>query len=128
MEWLVGKKALNAIVSHQPEAEDGAHDMAKKVGAHAEAHLEAVRGSTHWYKIHPETSPPHETEIKVEKGTDPKHTQDSFVVMEGNNPMATEYGHHPSGVFGPEGSLGHVPTRPPAGLHILGLAAAVVGG
>ncbi|MGZ3380401.1 MAG: DUF5403 family protein [Isosphaeraceae bacterium] len=119
MVFLIGEKAMNGIVAHLDEVESAVHREAEEIGERAKANLEAARGTTHWHKIHPETSPPHQTSVKVEKGTDPAHTEDSFVFLEGLNPMAIEFGHAPSGVFGPGGELGHLQTKAPHGLYIL---------
>lgn len=123
MVYLIGQKALNGIVAHLEGVEDAVHDQAKTVGRRAKANLAEARGSTRWHKIHPETSPPHVTDVAVEQGIDPAHTEDSFVILEGLDPMATEFGHAPSGVFGPGGELGHLQTKAPHGLYILTRAA-----
>jgi Family of unknown function (DUF5403) len=119
MVQLIGKKAMNLVVSHLGEVKDAVHHKAKSVGDLAKANLEAVRGTTHWHKIY---GPSHLTEVTVTRGE-----TDSFVNLDAPNPMAIEYGHRPSGVFGPGGSLGHIESKSPRGLHILGLSAALAG-
>jgi hypothetical protein len=115
MVQLIGRKALNRIVAHLPECKDGVHKEAKQIGRRAEANLAAARGSTHWHKIH---GPSHTTRISVSQGE-----VDSFVNMDGEDPMAIEFGHAPSGVFGKGGEFGHLETKAPHGLYILTSAA-----
>lgn len=118
MAKLIGRKAMNKVVAHLPVVRNGVHKEAKDIGRKAKALLAEARASTHWRKIHPESSPPHVTRIEVTQGA-----VDSYVQMWGLNPMATEFGHAPSGVFGPDGELGHLQSRAPHGLYILTRAA-----
>jgi len=118
MVQLINEHAMNAVVSHLPEVVSGVREEADGIGAAAKAGLEAARASTHWTKIFPELSPPHVTNIDVEHGS-AEHTQDSFVNLNALNPMALEFGHSPSGVFGEGGKYGHVKTKSPEGLYIL---------
>lgn len=39
---------------------------------------------------------------------------------------SVEYGHLPSGVFGPDGHLGHIRSKPPEGLYILHRAGGLI--
>jgi len=127
VELYYDKKTLDGIIAHMGGVKDELYEEAKKVGKEASTRLTAARASTHWYKIYPDESPPHETKIVVEKGIDPEHNEDSFVIMEGLNPMSIEFGHAPSGVFGKTGSLGHIHTKAPHGLYILTLSAGLSG-
>lgn len=115
MVQLVGQKVMNQIVSHLDEVRDAVHDQAKKTGKVAEANLREARSSTRWTKI---AGPSHQTKVTVTKGD-----VDSFVNLEGPSPESIEYGHSPSGAFGPGGRYGHLKTKSPDGLYILSRAA-----
>ena len=122
MVTLVDQETMDKIVSHLEPVSRGIREEAEAVGAAAKAGLEEARASTRWVKIYPELSPPHVTRISVEHGTG-EYTPDSFVNLHALNPMALEFGHSPSGVFGPGGKLAHVKTRAPEGLYLLHKAA-----
>ena len=111
MARLIGQKAMNTVVSHQQGVVDHVHDVAVKHKRLAKANLDEARASTRWHKIF---GPGHLTEVDVTDGS-----VDSFVNLRAPNPMAIEYGHQPSGVFGPGGRYGHLDTKAPDGLYIL---------
>jgi hypothetical protein len=111
MAKLIGQKPMNIVVSHLDEVRDAVHDEARVVEGRARGYLEEARGSTRWHKIY---GPDHLTRVTLTQGD-----TDSFVNLEAPNPMAIEFGHEPSGVFGPGGELGHIKTRAPHGLYIL---------
>lgn len=117
MVRLIGQKAMNFVVSHDSETNHAVQAQAKKTEGLARANLAEARGSTHWHKIH---GPDHLTQVTLSHGD-----VDSFVNLEAPNPMAIEFGHEPSGVFGEGGSLGHLETKAPEGLYILTRAAIV---
>lgn len=123
IEWYYGRRELNSILAHMAKGE--VHDKGRDVEHLAEANLETARATTHWHKIHPETSPEHATTVTGGAATD--HDEDYLVHLNGNNALALEYGHSPSGVFGPGGELGHLNTKAPEGLYILGRASGLAG-
>lgn len=66
----------------------------------------------------------HETKITTQFGS-----TDGFFSMDGSpftNPKSIEFGHNPSGVFGPGGRYGNRPSKPPEGLYILHRAAGLL--
>lgn len=113
--YLYGETVINHIVSHLGETKRAVDRKAVEVGKVAEANLGSVRASTRWHKIH---GPDHLTQVTTSHGD-----VDAFVNLEAPNAMAIEFGHSPSGVFGPEGSLGYLQTKAPEGLYILHRAA-----
>lgn len=115
---LIGKKAMNIVASHHEDTKAAIHKEVQERGAAAEANLAEARGSTRWHKIF---GPGHLTQTSTSFGG-----VDGFINLEAPNPMAIEYGHSPSGVFGPDGSLGHIHTKAPDGLYILNRAAGLL--
>lgn len=106
---LIGKKAMNLVVSHLEPVRHAVHEEAKGVGDAAQAGLDAERSSTKWHKIH---GPAHLTTIIVRQ-----HEVDSSVELVAPNAVAIEFGHAPSGVFA------GTKTKSPEGLYILHKAA-----
>ena len=115
MVKLIGQKAMNLVVSHLDEVRDAVWDEAKKVERRAEINLAQARASTRWEKIY---GPDHLTRVSASRGD-----VDSFANLEAPNAMAIEFGHQPSGVFGPGGRYGYLDTKAPEGLYILTKAA-----
>lgn len=115
MPKLISTKAMNAVVSHLGGVRDAVHDEAKGIEHAADANLQAVRDTTKWHKIF---GPGHLTSVSASRGE-----VDSFANLHAPNPMAIEFGHSPSGVFGPGGRYGHQKTKAPEGLYILHKAA-----
>lgn len=113
MARLIGEKALNTVVAHIDGVHDALRDQAIETEAIAKRRLESARATTEWVKL---ADPDHLTEINVTEGD-----IDFFVNMEGykQGPMAIEFGHAPSGIFGPGGKFGHVKTKAPYGLYIM---------
>lgn len=118
MAKLIGQKAMNLVVSHNDEVTRAVHQQTRETGARAKANLAAARGSTRWHKIF---GPEGLTEVTETYGD-----VDGFVNLDAPNPMAIEYGHQPSGVFGPNGLLGHIKTKAPDGLYILARASGII--
>lgn len=112
---LIGQKAMNTVVSHHSETHAAIHKETGELETRAKANLDGARSSTRWHKIF---GPGHLTDVTKSFGD-----VDGFVNLEAPNPMAIEFGHAPSGVFGPDGSLGHIHTKAPDGLYILTRAA-----
>lgn len=119
MVQLIGKKAMNLVVSHNHEVVKAVRDENDEVYRRAKANLAQARSSSHWEKIH---GPDHLTKVTKSEGD-----VDGFTNLEAPNPMAIEFGHAPSGVFGPGGSLGHLETKAPHGLYIITRAARLGG-
>lgn len=113
MARLIGKKALNSIVSRIDGVHDAVGDQAKKTEKIAATRLQQARSSTPWVKI---ADPGGLTKITVTEGE-----VDFFVNMEApkQGAMALEFGHAPSGVFGPNGRYADVKTKAPVGLYIM---------
>ena len=115
MAKLIGKKAMNLVVSHLDEVRHEVHREAVGVADAADAGLAEARATTKWYKI---IGPSHLTRVEATK-----HDVDSTADLIAPNAMAIEFGHAPSGVFGPGGRYEHVQTKAPEGLYILHRAA-----
>jgi hypothetical protein len=110
---LYSQKVLNGIVANMPGVHNEVKSEARRIGRIAEVRLDSARASTQWFKI---ADPGNKTKITVEDGA-----VDAFVNLEAYKmgAMALEYGHAPSGVFGPGGRLSHVKTKAPFGLYIM---------
>lgn len=115
MVKLIGNKAMNTVVSHLDGVKRSVRDEAKGVEDAGKALLEAARASTRWHKI---IGPSHLTFVDSSQGE-----VDAFANLTAPNPMAIEFGHEPSGVFGPGGRYGDTKTKAPEGLYILHKAA-----
>lgn len=115
MVQLIGQRAMNLVVSHEEEVRSAVHKEAEAMGEIGKAILEEARASTRWHKI---IGPGHLTFVETTQ-----HDVDSTVDLIAPNAMAIEFGHSPSGVFGEDGSLGHIKTKSPEGLYILHKAA-----
>ncbi|MGZ6053974.1 MAG: DUF5403 family protein [Isosphaeraceae bacterium] len=122
VEWYQGRREFADMIAHM--AREGVYEEGRDVERTAEALLEMERASTRWHKIHPETSPPGMTRVT---GGEASNGTDYLVHLEALNPLALEYGHDPSGVFGEGGALGHIHTKAPEGLYILGRASGLAG-
>lgn len=116
---LIGQKAMNSIVSRHTEVRREVHQKGRQVENKAKANLARARASTRWSKI---VGPGHLSFV-----TGSASGSDYLIHLNAPNAMAIEFGHAPSGVFGPGGSLGHVPSKAPEGLYILIRAAGLAG-
>ncbi|ANA86958.1 hypothetical protein SEA_STROSAHL_23 [Gordonia phage Strosahl] len=116
---LIGQKAMNTVISHLPEVRDAVKKEGRKIERRAEKNLAKARASTQWDKIF---GPDHLTTVSGDMGI-----TDYLVHLNAPNAMAIEFGHAPSGVFGPNGSLGHIETKAPDGLYIIVRAAGLAG-
>lgn len=116
-----GQSAMSGIVSNLGEVNRALYREALEVEGRARDNLTAARASTTHTKIDPSTSPARATRILPVETAPGKYDQDYVVIMEGNNPMATEFGHGASGFFDPE-KYGRQ-TKSPWGLYILTRAA-----
>jgi hypothetical protein len=116
---------LNNIMPGHADVKRAVRAETEKVFARAEANLARERASTRWRKIF---GPNGLTEV-LKDFEDVKASTDGLVILEAEypaNPMAIEYGHQPSGVFGPGGSLEHVDSKAPEGTYILNRAAGLL--
>jgi hypothetical protein len=113
---LKGRREINFIVSHHAVTQASIHEHADAIEARAEANL-ADANATH--RITPKGYFP----AFIDK-TDA--TPDMFVNLNAPDAPALEFGHAPSGVFGPGGALGHLDTKAPEGRYILSRAAGLV--
>lgn len=111
MVHLISEKAMNTVVSHLDEVTGRVRKEADAVADAAKANLEEARASTRWHKI---IGPGHLTNVDSSHGE-----VDAFANLNAPNPMAIEFGHQPSGVFGPGGRYGDTKTKAPEGLYIL---------
>lgn len=122
MARLMGQRSLHGLIAHMPGVQDELFDQAYRIGRIANGRLQHARSTTEWYKI---IGPGDLTEIRVGKSTgkygkvDSKYSADWLVSMYAPNAMAIEFGHAPSGVFGPGGRYGHIKTKAPFGLYIM---------
>lgn len=112
---LIGNKAMNHVISHLPGVVQAVRDENDEIYDRARANLAAARASTQWSKI---VGPDHLTRVTKSHGD-----VDAFTNLEAPNAMAIEFGHQPSGVFGPGGRYGHLDTKAPEGLYIITKAA-----
>jgi len=111
---LIDDYAMNLVVSHIDGVRESVSKEAEVIEGRAKGYLEEARATTHWHNIGDPASTGHRAEVTLTHGD-----VDSFVNLEGPDAIAIEFGHEPSGVFGPGGSLGHLVTRAPHGLYIL---------
>ena len=116
MARLVGRKELEGHISHMWGVQAALFGEANRIRGIADRKLQIERSTTQWVKFDQSTA--HLTEIKVASTTG-KYTQDYWVIMEGPNAWAFEYGHEPSGIFGPGGRFGHIKTQPPKGTYLM---------
>ncbi|QFG11535.1 hypothetical protein PBI_BOGOSYJAY_22 [Mycobacterium phage BogosyJay] len=100
----------NSAAAHHKDTRKAVKKAAREGGARSEARLAAARASTEHTKI---SGPVHQTEVTVNHN----HPTDSFICLDGTDPMAIEFGHFPSGYFAPE-KFGRI-TKAPAGLYII---------
>lgn len=113
---------LEMILAHKKGVNRAIVQETKQRAVAAEGFLEHAKATTPHIKFDDDHD--HETEISTQfNGTD------GFFSMDGSpytNPKSIEFGHNPSGVFGPGGKYGHIPSKPPEGLYILHRAAGLM--
>lgn len=115
---LIGDHAMNIVVSHIDGVRETVAKKAEEIHGVADGLLMEARSTTHWVNIGDPASTGHRYEITKSHGD-----VDSFVNLEGPNPLAMEFGHSPSGYFAPE-RYGHI-TKSPEGLYILTRASGI---
>lgn len=121
------EKDFNAFIAKMDGVQAELKSQASRIGGIAEGRLESARSSTQWHKVDlgSETQPSGLTKIEVHRpfGQYASTSYEVSMVVEGPirfpNAMAIEFGHAPSGVFGPTGRLSHVKTKAPYGLYIM---------
>lgn len=113
---------VNGAAAHHGETQRALLKEKNRVESAAERNLSAARSSTEWDKI---ADPEGLTRIGSDRSTGSYGALDYVVWMEAykQGAMALEFGHAPSGVFGPGGRLSHIVSRAPHGLYILTRAA-----
>lgn len=118
MAKLVGRKGLEGHISHMWGVNAVLLKEATRLRGIADRKLEMERATTRWTKY--DQSLAHKTEIRVEAATG-KYSQDYLVIMEAPKmgAIALEYGHLPSGIFGPGGKFGHIKTQPPKATYLM---------
>lgn len=120
LEITVGKKELNSYLAMVPEVQRKLYGEAKRVERIADNKLDFARASTEWEKI---AAPSHMTYVALQRATTNSQGKasatDYLVTMFAPNVWAIEYGHMPSGVFGPGGRYADVKTKPPRGLYLM---------
>jgi hypothetical protein len=117
---VYGRKLVNGAAARHVETQNRLRKEARQLEGRAKQNLARARASTRWTKIY---GPAHLTRITTTSGVGEYGHLDYLVHLEAPNPMAIEFGHGPSGVFGPTGELGHIETKAPMGLYILTRAA-----
>lgn len=119
MATVYGQKLITSAVTRHREVRGEIRRVTNRVDHRASRNLAKARGSTRWYKIH---GPAHLTQVgSFIDGSD------GVIYLQAPNAMAIEFGHGPSGVFGPGGEYGHLETKAPHGLYILTRAASLAG-
>ena len=126
MATVYGRKLVNGAAAHHVDTQKSLRRLTREVEGKAKSNLAAARGSTEWHKI---ADPGHLTKVGSEHSTGEYGSIDYIVYLEAykQGALALEFGHAPSGVFGPGGSLSHIKTRAPHGLYILTRAAGTGG-
>ena len=122
VELMDNIKRFNGIIAGHNDTKAALRNLKNEVESRAKTNLVQARSSTEWDKI---ADPDNLTDVGSDKSVGKYGHVDYVVWMEAykNGAMALEFGHAPSGVFGPGGRLGHIVTRAPAGLYILTRAA-----
>lgn len=119
---LYAEEFVNGAAAHHVETQSELRKLKDEVEERAKGNLRAARATTQWDKI---ADPEHLTQIGSDRSVGKYGAVDYVVWMEAykQGAMALEFGHAPSGVFGPGGKLSHIVTRATAGLYILTRAA-----
>ncbi|AXH48797.1 hypothetical protein SEA_STEAMY_22 [Mycobacterium phage Steamy] len=107
----------NSAAAHHVDTRRAIRKEAQEGGRRSEARLASARASSDHTKIY---GPSHQTKVTVTHGV-----LDSFINLEGTDPMAIEFGHFPSGYFAPE-RFGRM-TKSPSGLYIITLGSGAGG-
>ena len=123
---LKGRKFVNGTAARHHETQNALRRLTREVEAKARGNLRAARSTTEWTKI---ADPDGLTHVGAATDSGKYGDLDYYVYMEAykQGAMALEFGHAPSGVFGPDGAYAHVKTRAPHGLYILTRAAGLGG-
>ncbi len=114
---LIGWTPMNIVVSHLSTTKAAVRREARLIEGKARANLAAANETS---RITPKDYFP--AYIDADEGD-----VDCYVNLHAPNAMALEFGHAPSGVFGPDGRYGHIKTKPPEGRYIVSRAAGLAG-
>lgn len=115
---------LERLLANKESVKRAVKSEAKDRERIARGLLQEARTSTPWVKI----ADPDNLTYTSDQG-DPDSRPDWFFSLNAKkpgNPKSIEYGHNPSGVFGPGGRYGHIPSKAPEGLYILHRAAGLM--
>jgi hypothetical protein len=115
---MKGNRVCNFAASHHVDTQREMTRIAKRIEARASGNLARARASGH---VKLDRTRAHMTEIDASRGVGKYGYVDRLILMSGDNPMAIEFGHAPSGYFDPD-KYGSV-TKAPMGLYILSRAA-----
>lgn len=116
---------LEYVIAHKKGVHAAICDEAKDRERVANGLLQQARATSPHVKFDQEHA--HETDTSWQP--DPESRVDAFFSLNGTSTTwvkSLEYGHMPSGVFGPGGKLGHIDSKPPEGLYILHRAAGLL--
>jgi hypothetical protein len=113
---LIGPVAMNTVISHHAVTQASIHEHTDEIEARAKGELARANSTT---RITPEGYFP--AFIDSSYGD-----VDGFVNLNAPDAVALEFGHQPSGVFGPGGRYGHIKSKAPEGRYILSLAAGLI--
>lgn len=105
--------SFNKFIAGMPGVQAEIRSETQRIGRIADRRLTALRASSQWVKL---ADPSGQTKITTEYGG-----FDGFVNLEAYKmgAMALEYGHEPSGVFGPTGRFSHIKVRPSRGTYLM---------
>ena len=117
-----GRKKVNWAAANHSDTQGALRRLTREVEGRARANLSRARATTEWDKI---DDPEHMTSIGSASSTGKYGHVDYVVWMDGfkGGAMAIEFGHAPSGVFGPKGRFRDRISKAPHGLYILTRAA-----
>ena len=113
---LIGWSAMNRVISHLPGVKASVRAENQEIASRARGYLAAANATQ---RITPKGYFP--AYITTEEGD-----VDCFTILHAPNAVALEFGHAPSGVFGPGGALAHVKSKAPEGLYIVSHAAGLL--
>lgn len=106
--------SCNNTILNLPGLKEGVGEHAAEMAGKAERILTRIRATTQWDRI---DEPSGQTYIDFDYCGMPAYPADWKVELHSPNPIATEFGHEPSGYFA------GTKTRSPEGLYILYKAA-----
>jgi hypothetical protein len=114
---LIGPVAMNRVISHHAVTQASIHAHTDEIEARAKGELARANTS----RPIPDLPPGEPYYIDSGYGD-----VDGFVNLNGPDAPALEFGHQPSGAFGPGGRFAHIKSKAPEGRYILSLAAGLI--